>query len=320
MAGSTNFQQWNPSANNQESDAAYATDSQRVGGAPIGATFPSPTGNKLFYQVSTGITALMQMMATKGYVVDDTNIATLAAVLSAIQTGNDLRGGLESLSYSASIACNTAAYTGFEIALSGNTTVSISGGVAGDRILFIFVQDGAGGHTVTWPGNFYGAQQPDPGSTQTTAMLFDRDAAGNYRAAAPAMSSQGTALLAASPASNDNSLRIATTAWALLGFAVSLGTNGYVKFPTWLGGWILQWAVGTSQSDSSVTQTVPFLLNFPTNCFTAMPGTIASSFNDTEMPVFVLISSSTSGAVVAMQRVPDHGFIAATPTVWAIGN
>ena len=268
MAGSTNFQQWNPSANNQESDAAYATDSQRVGGAPTGATFPSVTGNKLFYQVSTGITALMQMMATKGYVVDDTNIATLAAVLAAIQTESDIRGGLQNLSYSASINCDTAAYTGFEIALSGNTTIAISGGVSGDRILFLFVQDGTGGHTVTWPGNFYGAQQPDPTSFQTTAMLFDRDVAGNYRAAAPAMSSQGTASLAASPASNDNSLRIATTAWALLGFSASLTANGYIKFPTWLGGFTLQWG-SASASASSVNVTFPTA--FAANCFAAYP-------------------------------------------------
>lgn len=320
MAGSTNFQQWNPGSVNQESDAAYATDSQRTGGAPTGVLFPSPTGNKLFYQVSTGITALMQMMAAKGYTVNDTSLSTLASTLAAIQTLADMKGALLSVAYSSSLALNLALYTGFEISLSGNTTISVSGASAGERVTIIFVQDSAGGHTVTWPGTAIGAPQPDPTANAVTAVSFVVDAASNLRIYTPTMSSVGTATLAASPASSDNSLRVATTAWALGGFAISLGAAGYIKFPTWMGGLMLQWSVGTSQSDSSVTQTVNFVTSFPNNCYTILTGSTASSFSDTSMPVFVVLSNTLAGVTVAMQRVPDHSFVAATPTVWAIGN
>lgn len=46
------------------------------------------------------------------------------------------------------------------------------------------------------------------------------------------------------------------------GFAISLAANGYVKFPSWLGGWMVQW--GTATTNSSGTVTTVFPLSFPT--------------------------------------------------------
>jgi len=85
----TNFQQWNPTASNQESDAAYTSDAQRVGGASSGE-FPSQLANKLFYQLSTFIAALGQMLSTKGYATSDVDISALAAVLANLITNADL--------------------------------------------------------------------------------------------------------------------------------------------------------------------------------------------------------------------------------------
>ena len=89
MPATTNFQQWNPTASNQESDAAYTADAQRTGGASSGE-FPSPTANKLFYQSSTFAAALCQMLATKGYSTSDADISVLAAVLANLITNADL--------------------------------------------------------------------------------------------------------------------------------------------------------------------------------------------------------------------------------------
>jgi len=89
MPASTNFQQWNPTASNQESDAAYLADAQRTGGASSGE-FPSPTANKLFYQSSTFVAALCQMLAAKGYSTSDADISVLAAVLANLITNADL--------------------------------------------------------------------------------------------------------------------------------------------------------------------------------------------------------------------------------------
>lgn len=63
-------------------------------------------------------------------------------------------------------------------------------------------------------------------------------------------------------AASDNSTKLATTAWAKIGFAISLGTNGYIKFPDWMGGVILQWGKTAAVQSSTIT----FPIAFPTAC------------------------------------------------------
>ena len=86
----TNMQQWNPTAANQETDAQYTADSSRSGGASTGSIFPSATANKLFYQLSTYVTALMQALVAKGYTTSDASLSTLAGVLACIMTNADM--------------------------------------------------------------------------------------------------------------------------------------------------------------------------------------------------------------------------------------
>lgn len=87
---STNFIQFNPTGANMESDSGYSGDSQRSGGATSGAIFQSVLANKLFYQLSTFITAMAAMMVSKGFSPNDGNanpataVATLEAILQNI--------------------------------------------------------------------------------------------------------------------------------------------------------------------------------------------------------------------------------------------
>lgn len=67
------------------------------------------------------------------------------------------------------------------------------------------------------------------------------------------------------PSAGDNSQNAATTAWCLLGFAILLSQNGYIKFPTWLGGLVIQWGLSTNPSGSDLI--VDFPIEFPNNCF-----------------------------------------------------
>jgi len=83
------FLQWNPSEANQDPDAVYQTDPLRVNGIATNATFPSPTANKLFYQLSTFVTALAQVMVAKGYTIDDASLSALETNLAGIVTGKD---------------------------------------------------------------------------------------------------------------------------------------------------------------------------------------------------------------------------------------
>src|SRR5580693_8457268 len=95
MAGSSNLNQWNPNAANQESDSTYAGDSQRAGGAVDGQYWDSVLANKILYQLSTIICALGQSLAGKGITLSDgttpyTPVSTSnAAVVAAASALNN---------------------------------------------------------------------------------------------------------------------------------------------------------------------------------------------------------------------------------------
>ncbi len=415
MAGSTNFQQWNPGQANQETDAQYAADSQRTGGAPNGTPFPSETANKLYYQVSTGITALMQMMAAKGFTVDDSNIGTLASVLAAIQTTADLKNQMQNVAYSPALTLNAAAFNGFQIALSGNTTLTITGASAGQLIFLEFQNDSAGNHTVTFPSNWFGSWQPDPTGGVASTILVGVDTAGNFKPLGPMMSNSGinnvpigqtarqpgsfTTLIAAlttltgltvngnstingnetvsgsfsaaaatlaslivsgaatlnggtlngsyngnpdflgtltaaaailaggtlngtyggnptfsgtvatnvattnTPGVGDNSTRVPNTSWiqnllgsflSSAGFRSSIAANGWILFPTSLGGLMIQWGLSPDPNGGTITFNLP--TTFPNNAFMmSLTNHRASGGDNREVSV---ISLSTSQATI----------------------
>ena len=86
-AAPTNFLQWNPGKINQQTDLQYVADSQRTDGAVSGIN-PSILANKLFYQCTTMVAAIAQMMVNKGYEMQDTVLADLITSLSSIVTEN----------------------------------------------------------------------------------------------------------------------------------------------------------------------------------------------------------------------------------------
>ena len=62
MPGTTNFQQFNPTQANAESDAAYTSDALRSGGLTTSCIVPGNLANKLFYQTTTFVAAFAQMI------------------------------------------------------------------------------------------------------------------------------------------------------------------------------------------------------------------------------------------------------------------
>lgn len=69
------------------------------------------------------------------------------------------------------------------------------------------------------------------------------------------------------------------------GFSISLTVNGYVVFPTWLGGWIIQWGVIATAGGAS--QAVTFPLAFPNSCAWCGPGRISSPSGAVEYVQFI---------------------------------
>lgn len=78
-------------------------------------------------------------------------------------------------------------------------------------------------------------------------------------------------------AAADSSTKVATTAWAKLGMAMSLAANGYVKFPDWMGGFMVQW--GNMNNVASATTTTNFQIQFPSACFAVVPAGLQATGN-----------------------------------------
>ena len=99
---------------------------------------------------------------------------------------------------------------------------------------------------------------------------------------------------ATTQASTDNSTRIATTAWAKVGFAISLGAVGYIKLPTWLGGLIVQWGTTVATSDGAAQAAFSFPLTFPNSVYTTVA--FIGDNGDNKTHVFGSTATSTSVA------------------------
>lgn len=159
MSGTTNFQQWNPSAVNQETDSQYTLDALRSGGVPSGAIVGSPTFNKAMYQQATFTAAFAQALANKGYSVTDDNFSNLVAAFQHIRTDADVGASILTITPGSTVTFPTESSTQFDLTLNQNVTSSYltgpsSGNPApGQLLLFVIAQDATGGRTFAWPSN-----------------------------------------------------------------------------------------------------------------------------------------------------------------------
>lgn len=297
MSGSSNFLVFNPTQANQETDAAYAADSQRASGAGTGSILPSQLANKLFNQTSVMVAALGLMLANKGYNVSDASESALAAVLANIQTNADLRSNMKVLTYSPAITCDVSQALGFFIPLSGNTSITFAGIIAGDKVS-LFFQQVSGGNTIAFANNSaFGGVQPDPNIGSVSVQVFEANKDGVLFAVSPNTSSNGgaatlskidrtpigslspssgafTSLTATTPTSTDNSTNAATTAWAKSGLIETIGATGSIRLPDWLGGLIVKWGTTSGLSGGGGSVGVSFATNFPTAAFGVVLSTI----------------------------------------------
>lgn len=79
------------------------------------------------------------------------------------------------------------------------------------------------------------------------------------------------------------------------GFAISLGVNGYIALPTWLGGLIIQWG-GVSTSAANTNHTWTFPLAFPTAGLVAFV-----QVNDAGGPYATSVTSSVGKTSLTFQ-------------------
>lgn len=155
----TNAVQFNPSQANQLSDGSYDSDSLLTGGFPGGGTtiIPSNFVNKLFYQLTTYITALANALVIKGFTNADTSLATLTAVFENILTTADFQvpNGQQITASTGTTVIDLSLGTIIELTLGTNTTVSFNNIKPFQTIILTVFQSGSSSYTCNFPLGFF---------------------------------------------------------------------------------------------------------------------------------------------------------------------
>jgi hypothetical protein len=242
----TNFYQFDPSKNNMQSDAAYSSSSFRSQGAQTGVA-SSSAHNKLFYQLSTMVAALAQMMEAKGYTMEDTSIATLVTELSNIMTEVDMadyasQAQLAGYIQKQAVIIKTISYvispTDFYKTLEANSATALTFTLP----LYTSVASGA----------WIKIKNIGAGILSISGTVDGEDPIYLDQWEEITIFSDGTAFRG----------KIISTA-SSLSFDASLTTNGYQKLPS---GLIVQWGQYSSSITSETSISVSFPVAFPNTC------------------------------------------------------
>lgn len=274
----TNFLQFDPVKNNMQSDALYQASSFRAQGAQTGIASAS-AHNKLFYQLSTMMAAIAQMMEGKGYEIDDTAIATLVTELSNIMTRADmsayaLNSALAGYVAKEAVVVKTASHVlttaDFYKTLEANSASAITFTLPGYASVpnggWVKIKNiGAGSLTIS---GIIDGVSPSTELSQWDEITVFNDGNG-YR---------GSVISRVSSIS----------------FDASLTTNGYQKLPN---GLIIQWAsFNTGAIGNEYAGSATFPIAFPTDALQVVMGSAAG-----------LVTNATTGGL-AIKTTTKTGF------------
>ncbi|TFW71410.1 hypothetical protein C3Y98_04710 [Methylotenera oryzisoli] len=209
-------------------------------------------------QLSTAIKALIANYGND-YIAKFTTTANINLNGLAAQAGGDWSGALTAGDVILVKDQTTGAQNGWYVAAAGAwsrvTWADVSAEIKPAVLTMV-----SGGATLA--DSIWILTTDAPITLGTTSLVFARKDGGAVTAASD-------------PTFVNNSSSPASTSWVrgamaaiatAAGFAVSLTANGYIKFPSWLGGWIVQWATGTNDAanNTEVSQTITWPLAFPT--------------------------------------------------------
>ncbi|PCJ33012.1 MAG: hypothetical protein COA90_00880 [Gammaproteobacteria bacterium] len=101
-----------------------------------------------------------------------------------------------------------------------------------------------------------------------------------------------------------------------LGFAFWGAGNGFIVFPSWLGGLIIQWGSGTVLTSAGSVQTMTLLIPFPNLNLTTLVSTESTSGTD---DAFWILTAKTTSTISVKQEAPNHSAHNIKPVYFAIG-
>lgn len=102
------------------------------------------------------------------------------------------------------------------------------------------------------------------------------------------------------------------------GFSYLFGLNGYIAFPSWLGGFVLQWVRGAAMAaNSEATQQITLPITFPNAALTAIPAVFSTTYQD---HAYWINSMSAANVTVGLNYFAAGQSGSTTPLVIVIGH
>ena len=110
-------------------------------------------------------------------------------------------------------------------------------------------------------------------------------------------------------AAGSSDTAVATPSKLRFGFGISLGNNGYITFPTWLGGLIIQWGQEATTSDHNTTRDVSFtypLSPFPNAVLMAVPSVIGTTVSTSILGAYAgIFNLGNSGLTIRLDETTN---------------
>lgn len=246
-------------------DGTFATDSN-VGGYPKGARVLRSDGLGYWFNTTDNNTTDPEGAGAvaAGWVPDFTN-----GVAAVTMTGSNVT--LTALQYGKPI-----------IVISGPLTANLN-------LIFPSI---TGQWTVVnnTTGAFVITCKTAAGTGVTVSRGYAKEIVGDATNIMAANSDVSTVTAAGDPTFVNNTVEPASTGWVrgamaaiatAAGFSISATANGYIKFPSWLGGWVVNWGIVANSATPGVGTSVTFPLAFPTACYAVVTGNASTSTSGT---------------------------------------
>lgn len=167
-------------AANVESQADFAGSGHQHNGFTAGVAL-SKQANKVWRQASMGVACIANFISNQlGIdVLDDGNLAALVTnftnAIGLIAGANPTPGHL--VPFADNAFFDMTAYKIFECTLTGDMNHPTIGAIQPYRqYIFMFTQDGAGGHNLNWPAGVPGDPLDGTPNSTTTAMFVSNGA------------------------------------------------------------------------------------------------------------------------------------------------